>query len=103
MGVDAIEGIFLTALMVCERFFNTFVISENTFDTINLILYNMLDLIIFLAIGALAGFLGSKLFSGSSNGLLVNMLVGIVGGLHDLYWFFGEPACQFVQCVAENT
>lgn len=81
MGVDAIEGIFLTALMVCERFFNTFVISENTFDTINLILYNMLDLIIFLAIGALAGFLGSKLFSGSSNGLLVNMLVGIVGGL----------------------
>lgn len=41
----------------------------------------MLDIIIYLLIGAAAGFLGSKLFSGASNGLLVNLLIGIVGGI----------------------
>lgn len=40
-----------------------------------------MELLIFLAIGALAGFLGSKLFSGDSKGLLVNMIVGIIGGI----------------------
>lgn len=40
-----------------------------------------MEVLIFLAIGALAGFLGSKLFSGASKGLLVNMIVGIIGGM----------------------
>ena len=40
-----------------------------------------MGLIFSLIIGALAGFIGSKLFQGSSNGLLVNLIVGIVGGL----------------------
>lgn len=39
-----------------------------------------MNILCFLAIGALAGFLGSKLFSGDSKGLLVNMIVGIIGG-----------------------
>ncbi|MCQ2210576.1 MAG: GlsB/YeaQ/YmgE family stress response membrane protein [Paludibacteraceae bacterium] len=33
-----------------------------------------------LIIGALAGFLGSKLFSGSGKGLLMDIIIGIVGG-----------------------
>jgi Transglycosylase associated protein. len=47
-----------------------------------------MELLIFLAIGALAGFLGSKLFSGASKGLLVNMIVGIIGGILG-GWLFG--------------
>ena len=41
----------------------------------------MEGILVSLIIGAVAGWLGSKLFQGSSNGLLVNLLVGIVGGV----------------------
>lgn len=40
-----------------------------------------MEILIYLLIGAAAGFLGSKLFSGASNGLLINLVIGIVGGL----------------------
>lgn len=39
-----------------------------------------MDLIIFLLIGALAGYLGSRLMGGAGNGLLMNLLIGILGG-----------------------
>ncbi len=39
-----------------------------------------MGIIISLLIGALAGFLGSKLFAGASNGLLLDLLIGIIGG-----------------------
>lgn len=38
-----------------------------------------MGLLLSLIIGALAGFLGSKLFSGAGKGLLLNLLIGIVG------------------------
>lgn len=41
----------------------------------------MEGIIVSLVIGAVAGWLASKLFHGASNGLLVNMLLGIIGGV----------------------
>ncbi|MCQ2199971.1 MAG: GlsB/YeaQ/YmgE family stress response membrane protein [Paludibacteraceae bacterium] len=38
-----------------------------------------MDLIIFLIIGALAGYLGSRLIGGAGNGLIMNMVIGILG------------------------
>lgn len=38
-----------------------------------------MDLIIFLLIGALAGYLGSRLVGGAGNGLLLNIVIGIIG------------------------
>jgi len=40
----------------------------------------MAGLLLSLLIGALAGFLGSKIFSGAGKGLLLNLIIGIVGG-----------------------
>ena len=40
----------------------------------------MEGLLITLAIGAVAGWLGSQFFSGSSLGLIGNIVVGILGG-----------------------
>lgn len=48
----------------------------------------VLGLLLSLAIGALAGFLGSKIFSGAGKGLLINLLIGIVGGFLG-GWLFG--------------
>lgn len=48
----------------------------------------VLGLLLSLAIGALAGFLGSKIFSGAGKGLLINLLIGIVGGFIG-GWLFG--------------
>ncbi|MBR4690649.1 MAG: GlsB/YeaQ/YmgE family stress response membrane protein [Bacteroidales bacterium] len=48
----------------------------------------VLGLLLSLAIGALAGFLGSKIFSGAGKGLLLNLLIGIVGGFIG-GWLFG--------------
>lgn len=48
----------------------------------------ILGLLLSLAIGALAGFLGSKIFSGAGKGLLLNLLIGIVGGFLG-GWLFG--------------
>ncbi len=42
---------------------------------------NITSLIIFLFIGALAGWLAGTLMKGGGFGLLVNILVGIVGGV----------------------
>lgn len=39
-----------------------------------------MGLFLSLLIGALAGFLGSKIFSGAGKGLLLNLIIGIVGG-----------------------
>lgn len=47
-----------------------------------------MEIIISLLIGAAAGFLGSKLFSGASNGILMNLLIGILGGVIG-GWLFG--------------
>lgn len=51
----------------------------------------LLGLLLSVLIGALAGFLGSKLFSGAGNGLLLNLFIGIVGGFLGgwLFGFFG--------------
>ena len=43
------------------------------------------SLVIFLAIGILAGFVAGKLMKGSGFGLLGDLLVGIVGALLLLY------------------
>ena len=48
----------------------------------------VLGLLLSLTIGALAGFLGSKIFSGAGKGLLLNLLIGIVGGFIG-GWLFG--------------
>ena len=48
----------------------------------------VLGLLLSLAIGALAGFIGSKVFSGAGKGLLINLLIGIVGGFLG-GWLFG--------------
>ncbi len=45
-------------------------------------------LLLSILIGALAGFLGSKIFSGAGNGLLLNLFIGIVGGFLG-GWLFG--------------
>ena len=47
----------------------------------------VLGLLLSLAIGALAGFIGSKIFSGAGKGLLINLLIGIVGGFLGGWWF----------------
>ncbi len=39
-----------------------------------------MELIVTLIIGAIAGWLGSQLFKGSSLGLIGNIVVGIIGG-----------------------
>lgn len=42
-----------------------------------------------LIIGAIAGWLGSQIFSGSSLGLLGNIIVGILGSFVG-YWLLGK-------------
>lgn len=53
-----------------------------------------INLIMFLAIGALAGFIAGQLMKGAGFGLLINMVVGIlgafIGGL--VFSFFGITA-----------
>ncbi|MBO7125826.1 MAG: GlsB/YeaQ/YmgE family stress response membrane protein [Bacteroidales bacterium] len=49
----------------------------------------ILGLILSILIGALAGFLGSKIFSGAGKGLLLNLIIGIVGGFLG-GWVFGH-------------
>ena len=39
-----------------------------------------MDIIIFLLIGAVAGWLAGKLMKGGGFGLIVNIIVGIIGG-----------------------
>lgn len=47
-----------------------------------------MGILLSLLIGAIAGFLGSKIFSGSGKGLLLDIIIGIVGGFLG-GWIFG--------------
>ena len=40
----------------------------------------IMNIIIYLLLGALAGWLAGKIMKGSGNGLIVNIIVGIIGG-----------------------
>lgn len=48
----------------------------------------LIGILVFLAIGAIAGWLAGVLFKGSGFGLLWNIIVGIVGGIVG-GWLFG--------------
>jgi len=50
---------------------------------------NIMNIIVTLIIGALAGWLGSMIFKGSGLGLIGNLIVGILGGFVG-YWLLGE-------------
>ena len=47
------------------------------------------SLLIFLGLGALAGWLAGKIIKGGGSGLLVNMIVGIIGSVIG-GWAFGK-------------
>jgi uncharacterized membrane protein YeaQ/YmgE (transglycosylase-associated protein family) len=48
-----------------------------------------MEILVTVLIGAIAGWLGSKIFEGGSLGLPGNILVGIVGGFVG-YWLLGK-------------
>ena len=48
-----------------------------------------MEIVVILIIGAVAGWLGSKIFEGGSLGLLGNIVVGILGGFVG-YWVLGR-------------
>ncbi|HEX9512953.1 MAG TPA: GlsB/YeaQ/YmgE family stress response membrane protein [Puia sp.] len=48
-----------------------------------------MEILLTVIIGAIAGWLGSKIFEGSSLGLLGNIIVGILGGFIG-YWILGK-------------
>lgn len=48
-----------------------------------------MEIVVILIIGAIAGWLGSKIFEGGSLGLLGNIVVGILGGFVG-YWVLGH-------------
>ena len=48
-----------------------------------------MEIVIMLLIGAIAGWLGSMIFSGGGLGLLGNIIVGILGSVIG-YWLLGE-------------
>lgn len=48
-----------------------------------------MEILVTLLIGAIAGWLGSKIFEGGSLGLLGNIIVGILGGFVG-YWLLGK-------------
>ena len=48
-----------------------------------------MEILLTVIIGAIAGWLGSKIFEGSSLGLLGNIIVGILGGFIG-YWALGK-------------
>lgn len=47
------------------------------------------NLIVVLLIGAVAGWLGSLIFSGSGRGLLWNIILGVLGSMVG-YWVLGQ-------------
>jgi uncharacterized membrane protein YeaQ/YmgE (transglycosylase-associated protein family) len=49
----------------------------------------LIGILVFLAIGAIAGWLAGVLFKGSGFGLLWNIIIGIVGGIVG-GWLFGS-------------
>lgn len=48
-----------------------------------------MEILLTVLIGAIAGWLGSKVFEGSSLGVLGNIIVGILGGYIG-YWLLGR-------------
>jgi len=50
---------------------------------------SLIAVLVFLAIGAFAGWLAGQLFRGSGFGLLWNIIIGIVGGVIG-GWLFGS-------------
>jgi uncharacterized membrane protein YeaQ/YmgE (transglycosylase-associated protein family) len=48
-----------------------------------------MEILLTVIIGAIAGWLGSKIFEGSSLGLIGNIIVGILGGFIG-YWALGK-------------
>lgn len=52
---------------------------------------NILNLLLFLAVGALAGWISGKIVKGSGFGLLGNIIVGVVGAVLGgfVFGFFG--------------
>ncbi len=50
---------------------------------------DLVSLLIFLGLGALAGWLAGKILKGGGSGLLVNMIVGIIGSVVG-GWTFGQ-------------
>ncbi len=55
---------------------------------------NMVSLLIFLAVGALAGWLAGNLMKGSGFGLLGNIVIGIIGAVVG-GWTFGLLGISF--------
>lgn len=53
-----------------------------------------MEILLMLLIGAIAGWLGSVIFSGGGLGLLGNIVVGIVGSVIG-YWLLGELGVSF--------
>ena len=50
---------------------------------------DLISVLVFLAIGAIAGWLAGLIFTGSGFGLLWNIIIGIVGGVIG-GWLFGN-------------
>ena len=48
-----------------------------------------MELLLAVIIGAIAGFIGGKIFKGSGSGLLFNIIIGIIGGFIG-GWLFGK-------------
>ena len=53
-----------------------------------------MEIVVTCIIGAIAGWLGSKIFQGSSLGLLGNIIIGILGGFVG-YWLLGKLGVSF--------
>ena len=53
-----------------------------------------MEIVLMLIIGALAGWLGSMVFTGGGLGLLGNIVVGIIGSVVG-YWLLGELGVSF--------
>jgi uncharacterized membrane protein YeaQ/YmgE (transglycosylase-associated protein family) len=54
-----------------------------------------MGIILWLLIGALAGFLAGKIFKGKGFGIIINIIVGIVGGWLG-GWLFGVLGFHFL-------
>lgn len=53
-----------------------------------------MEIIVTLIIGAVAGWLGSQIFKGSSLGLIGNIVLGILGSIVG-YWLLGKLGVSF--------
>lgn len=53
-----------------------------------------MEILMILIIGAVAGWLGSMIFTGGGLGLLGNIVVGIIGSFVG-YWLLGELGVSF--------